>query len=106
GSDIVGPKSRGAATGSGPPRSTGGTSRRSPATAGEVCVDRTRALRELLSRQGAVLDGAWGTMLQGAKLSPTDYRSDRFADHPRDLTGNPDILNLTRPDLILDVHRR
>ncbi|GAA0344740.1 methionine synthase [Actinoallomurus spadix] len=68
--------------------------------------DATRALRELLGRRIAVLDGAWGTMLQGARLTPEDYRGDRFGDHPRDVTGDPDLLNLTRPDLILDVHRR
>ncbi len=45
-------------------------------------------------------------MLQGAGLSAADYRPERFADHARDLTGDPDLLNLTRPDLILDVHRR
>ncbi|MCO5997077.1 methionine synthase [Actinoallomurus rhizosphaericola] len=66
----------------------------------------TQALRELLDRRIAVLDGAWGTMLQGARLTPEDYRGDRFGDHPRDVTGDPDLLNLTRPDLILDVHRR
>ena len=65
-----------------------------------------QALRELLGQRIAVLDGAWGTMLQGASLTPEDYRGDRFADHPRDLTGDPDVLNLTRPDLILDVHRQ
>ncbi len=53
-----------------------------------------------------MLDGAWGTILQSAKLSPADYRGDRFADHPRDVTGDPDILNLTRPDLVLDFHRQ
>src|SRR4051794_41871800 len=54
-----------------------------------------------------VLDGAWGTMLQGAKLKPDDYRGDLIApDHPKDVTGDPDLLNLTRPDLILDVHRQ
>jgi 5-methyltetrahydrofolate--homocysteine methyltransferase len=63
-------------------------------------------LRELLDRRIAVLDGAWGTMLQSAGLTPADYRGDRFGDHPRDVTGDPDLLNLTRPDLILDVHRR
>ncbi|WDZ82887.1 methionine synthase [Micromonospora cathayae] len=63
-------------------------------------------LRELLGQRIVVLDGAWGTMLQGAKLTPADYRGDRFTDHPLDVTGDPDLLNLTRPDLILDVHRR
>ena len=66
----------------------------------------TVALREALSQRILVLDGAWGTMLQGAGLSPEDYRSERFRDHPRELTGDPDLLNLTRPDVILDAHRR
>lgn len=66
----------------------------------------TSALRELLTERVVVLDGAWGTMLQGAKLTPEDYRGDRFTDHPRDVTGDPDLLNLTRPDVVLDVHRQ
>jgi 5-methyltetrahydrofolate--homocysteine methyltransferase len=66
----------------------------------------TVALREALSQRILVLDGAWGTMLQGAGLKPEDYRTERFRDHPRDLTGDPDLLNLTRPDVILDTHRR
>ncbi|MFA1538288.1 methionine synthase [Actinomadura monticuli] len=64
-------------------------------------------LRELLEQRIAVLDGAWGTMLQGAGLKPEDYRGDRIGDdHPKDVTGDPDLLNLTRPDVILDVHRQ
>jgi 5-methyltetrahydrofolate--homocysteine methyltransferase len=66
----------------------------------------TADLRDLLDRRVAVLDGAWGTMLQSANLTPADYRDDRLRNHPRDVTGNPDLLNLTRPDLILDIHRR
>jgi 5-methyltetrahydrofolate--homocysteine methyltransferase len=65
-----------------------------------------QALRELLDRRIAVLDGAWGTMLQGAGLAPADYRGDLIGDHPKDVTGDPDLLNLTRPDVILDVHRQ
>ncbi|MCT9929623.1 methionine synthase [Planotetraspora sp. A-T 1434] len=65
-----------------------------------------QALRELLDERVLVLDGAWGTMLQGAGLTAADYWGDRFRDHPRDVTGDPDLLNLTRPDLVLDVHRR
>ncbi|MFE2755308.1 methionine synthase [Actinosynnema sp. NPDC059335] len=64
------------------------------------------ALRELLDQRVAVLDGAWGTMLQAAGLTPADYRGDLLGDHERDVTGDPDLLNLTRPDLVLDVHRR
>src|SRR5688572_27030885 len=45
-------------------------------------------------------------MFQQAKLAPQDYRGTEFADHHLDVTGDPDLLNLTRPDLILDVHRR
>ncbi len=68
--------------------------------------DKTQALRELMDSRVAVLDGAWGTMLQAAGLSAEDYQGDRFQDHPRDVTGDPDLLNLTRPDVILDVHRQ
>ncbi|WP_410570963.1 methionine synthase [Amycolatopsis sp. cmx-4-61] len=63
-------------------------------------------LRTLLDQRVAVLDGAWGTMLQGAGLTPADYRGARFGDHTHDVTGDPDLLNLTRPDVILDVHRQ
>jgi 5-methyltetrahydrofolate--homocysteine methyltransferase len=68
--------------------------------------EATARLRELLSQRVAVLDGAWGTMLQGAGLTPADYIGDRFGDHTHDVTGDPDLLNLTRPDVILDVHRQ
>ncbi|TWF81894.1 methionine synthase (B12-dependent) [Pseudonocardia hierapolitana] len=67
---------------------------------------RMKELVQLLDQRIAVLDGAWGTMLQGAGLSPADYRGDRFADHSHDVTGDPDLLNITRPDVVLDVHRR
>ncbi|HXH89542.1 MAG TPA: methionine synthase [Gaiellaceae bacterium] len=63
-------------------------------------------LRELFEERILVLDGAWGTMLQGAGLEADDYRGERFRDHPREVAGDPDLLNLTRPDVILDVHRR
>ena len=52
-----------------------------------------------------VLDGAWGTMLQQSGLEAADYRSVRFADHPRDVSGDPDLLNLTRPDVVSGIHR-
>src|SRR3984957_20940452 len=63
-------------------------------------------LRQALDQRLLVVDGAWGTMLQACGLTPDDYRGERFRDHPRDLTGDPDILNLTRPDLVLDIHRQ
>ncbi|HEY7196854.1 MAG TPA: methionine synthase [Gaiellaceae bacterium] len=62
-------------------------------------------LRELLDERILVLDGAWGTMLQRQELTDEDYRGERFRDHPREVKGDPDLLNLTRPDVVLDVHR-
>jgi 5-methyltetrahydrofolate--homocysteine methyltransferase len=59
-------------------------------------------LAELLDRRIAVLDGAWGTMVQSKQLSAADYRLD---GHDRDTAGDPDLLNLTRPDIVLGVHR-
>jgi 5-methyltetrahydrofolate--homocysteine methyltransferase len=68
---------------------------------------KTAELKRLLAERVLVLDGAWGTMLQGAKLLPADFRGELIApDHPQDVTGDPDLLNLTRPDVILDVHRQ
>src|SRR6266567_3670312 len=64
------------------------------------------ALRHLLGQRIAVLDGPWGTMLQAAGLSGADYRSERLRDHPRDVAGDPDLLNLTRPDVVRDIHRQ
>jgi 5-methyltetrahydrofolate--homocysteine methyltransferase len=68
----------------------------------------TAELRRLLSERVLVLDGAWGTMLQAARLKPDDYRAGGVVppDHSQDVTGDPDLLNLTRPDLILDIHRQ
>ena len=62
-----------------------------------------RDLTELLDQRIAVLDGAWGTMIQGSGLTEADYR---LEGHARDTAGDPDLLNLTRPDLVLDVHRQ
>jgi len=61
-------------------------------------------LKNLLEKRILVLDGAWGTMLQGVGLSGADYRGDRFRDHPSELEGDPDLLNLTRPDLVAGIH--
>src|SRR6266568_4699585 len=60
-------------------------------------------LAELLDQRIAVLDGSWGTMLQSKGMAPADYR---LEGHDRDTVGDPDLLNLTRPDVILDAHRR
>ena len=63
------------------------------------------ALQRLMGERVVVLDGAWGTMLQQSGLAASDYRTARFADHPRDVAGDPDLLNLTRPDVVSGIHR-
>ena len=61
-------------------------------------------LREALARRILILDGAMGTMIQRYKLSEADFRGERFATHPVDLRGNNDLLVLTRPDVIREIH--
>jgi 5-methyltetrahydrofolate--homocysteine methyltransferase len=68
--------------------------------------DRTRQLRDLLAQRILILDGAMGTMIQQHKLTEADYRGvSRFADHPKDLKGNNDLLLLTKPEVIAGIHR-
>jgi 5-methyltetrahydrofolate--homocysteine methyltransferase len=64
------------------------------------------ALRALLAERILVLDGAMGTMIQQYKLQEEDYRGTEFADWSTDLKGNNDLLVLTKPELILDIHRQ
>ena len=64
-----------------------------------------KALRELLSQRILILDGAMGTMIQQYKLQESDYRGERFADWKgQDLKGNNDLLVLTRPEVIREIH--
>jgi 5-methyltetrahydrofolate--homocysteine methyltransferase len=67
---------------------------------------RAQALPEILTRRIAVLDGAMGTMIQRYKLGEAQFRGDRFKDHPKDLKGNNDLLQLTRPDVIREIHEQ
>ena len=62
-------------------------------------------LDALLAERILVLDGAMGTALQVVGLGERDFRGERFAEHPRDLLGDNDVLNLTRPDVVERVHR-
>ena len=62
-------------------------------------------LRRLLSERILLLDGAMGTMIQRHTLTEEDFRNERFADVDGDLQGNNDLLSLTRPGLIRDIHR-
>jgi 5-methyltetrahydrofolate--homocysteine methyltransferase len=68
--------------------------------------DRLAALHDALARRILVLDGAMGTMIQQHRLEEADYRGERFCDWHRDLKGNNDLLSLTRPDIIVDIHRQ
>jgi 5-methyltetrahydrofolate--homocysteine methyltransferase len=58
----------------------------------------------LLKKHVLLLDGAMGTMIQRYKLSEEDYRGEQFKNHPSDLKGNNDLLSLTRPDVIREIH--
>jgi len=63
-------------------------------------------LDALLKRRIVILDGAMGTMIQGYRLAESDYRGERFAEHPSDLKGNNDLLVLTQPQIIRDIHAK
>ena len=65
-----------------------------------------RAIERALASRILILDGAMGTMIQRHKLTEADFRGERFKDHPKDLQGNNDLLILTRPDVIGEIHRQ
>ena len=65
----------------------------------------TSSLLDLLKDRIVVLDGAMGTMIQARGFNEADFRGDRFADSPDDLQGNNDLLTLTQPATIVDIHR-
>lgn len=66
--------------------------------------DIIQKLTELAKKQILVLDGAMGTMIQRHKLEEEDYRMERFKDWSHDLKGNNDLLSITRPEIIKDIH--
>jgi 5-methyltetrahydrofolate--homocysteine methyltransferase len=67
-------------------------------------TDRRETLESILAERVVVLDGSWGVLLQREVRGEEGYRGERFRDHPRDLAGDPDLLNLTQPELISRVH--
>jgi 5-methyltetrahydrofolate--homocysteine methyltransferase len=71
---------------------------------GDMQPDRTEELRALLERRIVVLDGAMGTTIQGYRLSENDFRGRRFSQSARELKGNNDLLSLTRPEVIAEIH--
>ncbi len=62
-------------------------------------------IKEILRERILVLDGAMGTMIQRYNLEEADFRGERFKNHSKDLRGNNDLLNLTRPDIIEAIHK-
>lgn len=67
-------------------------------------TERIARLKDELSRRILVLDGAMGTMIQGYKLTEADFRNERLQEHTHDLQGNNDLLALTRPDVLKEIH--
>ena len=62
-------------------------------------------LKQIAESRVLVLDGAMGTMIQRYKLQESDYRGERFKNHHSDLKGNNDLLSITRPDIIMEIHK-
>src|SRR5437763_15828148 len=60
---------------------------------------------EILRERIAILDGSWGVLIQREVRGEEAYRGDRFRDHPRDVAGDPDLLNITRPEIVERIHR-
>ena len=67
-------------------------------------MNKTSLLARAVGHRILILDGAMGTMIQGYHLTETDYRGERFKDWPHDIKGNNDLLSLTRPDVIREIH--
>ncbi len=64
------------------------------------------SIYEIIQRRILVLDGAMGTMIQKYKLQEADFRGNEFRDHPKPLKGDNDILSITKPEVIQDIHRQ
>ncbi|MDX1403449.1 MAG: methionine synthase [Woeseiaceae bacterium] len=69
-------------------------------------AQRIEVLAQSLRDRILLLDGAMGTMIQSFRLDESDYRGKRFEDWQTDLKGNNDLLSITRPDVVLDIHRQ
>ena len=67
-------------------------------------MDVRERLQTALAERIVILDGAWGVLLQGRGLEESDFRGERFREHARDVKGDPDLLNLSRPDIVTSIH--
>ena len=72
----------------------------------DLIYTRAKSLPAILAQRIAILDGAMGTMVQRFKLSEAQYRGERFKDFHKDVKGNNELLSITRPDVITDIHER
>jgi 5-methyltetrahydrofolate--homocysteine methyltransferase len=70
-----------------------------------MATTTTDRLRALLDERIAVLDGSWGVLLQGRGISEQEWRGERFREHSHDVKGDPDLLNLTKPEVVSEIHR-
>ena len=68
------------------------------------CSELTAQLKALMAERILVLDGAMGTMIQARGLADEDYGGERFKDHSSSLKGDNDLLSLTAPDVVKDIH--
>lgn len=75
------------------------------APGGREWSDSYKYISSELKKRIMVLDGAMGTMIQKHPLTENDFRGTRFADHPKDIKGNNDILSITQPDIIYNIHK-
>ena len=67
-------------------------------------MSATDQLRAILDDRIVVHDGAWGVLIHRRGLSEAEYRGELLREHPRDVRGDPDLLNLTRPDVVSEIH--
>ncbi|MDQ3215565.1 MAG: homocysteine S-methyltransferase family protein, partial [Pseudomonadota bacterium] len=77
---------------------------RHPSGNNDTVSDLEQRLRALLAQRILILDGAMGTMIQRYQLSEAEFRGTRFADHSVDVRGNNDLLSITRPDVVREIH--
>src|SRR3954471_235682 len=67
-------------------------------------TDRTERLKQLLRERIVIIDGAMGTMIQRYKLDEAAFRGERFKDYAHDLKNNNDLLSITQPQIIREIH--
>ena len=70
----------------------------------ELTLDTESPFTKAFNKRIMVLDGAMGTMIQSYRLAEADFRGERFASHPTSLKGNNDLLSITRPDVVKEIH--